>query len=112
TCAGGEAQLVPASRYASEMMRTLFGNDTKAYVAFASHPRYPARTPPGFSDSIRRVGCDAQGGFRFDAVPAGNWFVFSNVGWRGAGDAPPQGGMLMQRIDVAAGAQREVVLTP
>ena len=108
TCAGSEAQLVPAGTYATEMMRMVFGNDARGYVTLASSPRYPANIAADFRRSIRRVGCDADGRFRFDGVPAGRWYVFSNVIWRsGGGEAAPEGGALMQRVEVAEGARVE-----
>jgi len=114
TCAGGEAQLFPAGPYAAEMMRIVFGNDVRGYVPLASSPRYPTNIAADFSRTVRRVGCDGDGRFRFDSVPAGRWYVFSNVIWRNpGGEAPtPQGGALMLRVDVAEGARANVVLTP
>ena len=113
TCAGGEAQLFPAGTYAAEMMRIVFGNDLRGYVPLASSPRYPANIAADFSRTVRRIGCDADGRFRFDGVPAGRWYVFSNVIWRTAGgEAAPEGGALMQRVDVAEGARANVVLSP
>jgi len=114
TCAGSEAQLVPAGTYASEMMRMVFGNDARGYVTLASSPRYPASIAPDFSRTIRRVGCDADGRFRFAGVPAGRWYVFSNVIWASAGGegGAPQGGALMQRVEVAEGARANVLLAP
>jgi len=112
TCAGSEAQLFPASAYATEMMRMVFGNDARGYVTIASSPRYPASIAPDFSRTVRRVGCDADGRFRFEAVPAGRWYIFANVIWGSAGDASPQGGALMQRIDVAEGGRANVLLAP
>jgi hypothetical protein len=113
TCAGGEAQLLPAGTYAAEMMRIVFGSDVRGYAPLASSPRYPANIAADFKSTVRRVGCDAEGRFRFDGVPAGRWYVFSNVIWRPAGgEATPQGGALMQRIDVAAGTPANVLLTP
>jgi hypothetical protein len=113
TCAGGEAQLLPASAYAAEMMRIVFGSETRGYAPLASSPRYPANIAADFKSTVRRIGCDAEGRFRFDAVPAGRWYVFSNVIWRSAGgEAVPEGGALMQRIDVVEGARTNVLLTP
>ena len=111
TCAGGEAQLVPAGSYAAEMMRIVFGSDVRGFAPVAS-ARYPTGVAPEFAATVRRVGCDPEGRFRFDGVPAGRWYVFSNVVFRGAGDEAPQGGSLMQRIDVADGARSNVLLTP
>ncbi len=113
TCAGGEAQLLPAGSYAAEMMRIVFGSDVRGYASSASQPRYPTNLAAEFSSTVRRTGCDAEGRFRFDGVPAGRWYVFSNVLWRDAGgQAAPQAGALMQRIDVAEGARATVLLTP
>jgi hypothetical protein len=113
TCAGGEAQLLPAGTYAAEMMRIVFGSDVRGYAPLASSPPYPANIATDFKNTVRRSGCDAEGRFRFDGVPAGRWYVFSNVIWRTAsGEAARQGGALMQRIDVAEGARANVLLTP
>ena len=113
TCAGGEAQLLPAGAYAAEMMRIVFGSEARGYAPLASSPRYPANIAADFKSTVRRIGCDAEGRFRFDGVPAGRWYVFSNVVWPSSGaEAPPQGGALMQRIDVAEGARANVLLTP
>lgn len=111
-CAGGEAQLVPADPYATSMMRFIFGNDARGYAPFAT-ARYPSEIAADFRNTVRRIGCDAEGRFRFDAVPAGRWYVFTNVVFRSArGDAEPMGGSLMQRIDVTDGARTSVLLTP
>ena len=111
TCAGGEAQLVPASAHAAEMMRIVFGNDVRGFVPLAS-ARYPTNMSPEFGKTVRRIGCDAEGRFRFDNVPAGRWYVFSNVVYRGPGDGAPQGGALMRGIDVAEGSRVNVQLAP
>jgi hypothetical protein len=112
TCAGGEAQLFPAGTYSAEMMRIVFGNDVRGFAPLTS-ARYPANVAADFRKTVRRIGCDPEGRFRFDAVPAGRWYVFSNVVFRGAGEDPePQGGALMQRIDVAEGARVNVLLAP
>jgi hypothetical protein len=114
TCAGGEAQLLPAGSYAAEMMRIVFGSEVHGYAPLTSPPRYPTNIAAEFRNTVRRIGCDAEGRFRFDAVPAGRWYVFSNVVWRGTGGAEtaPRGGALMQRVDVAEGARADVLLTP
>ena len=112
TCAGGEAQLFPAGAYAADMMRFVFGSDVRGFAP-AGSARYPSNIAPDFKNSVRRIGCDSEGRFRFDGVPAGRWYVFANVIFRGAGgDAGPQGGSLMQRIDVAEGARANVLLSP
>lgn len=112
TCAGAEAQLFPAGAYAAEMMRIVFGSDVRGFTPLDS-TRYPVNVARDFAGSVRRIGCDAQGRFRFDAVPAGRWYVFANVVYRDVrGDGAPQGGALMQRVDVAAGARASVLLAP
>ncbi|MEO7012854.1 MAG: hypothetical protein ABI127_00990, partial [Dokdonella sp.] len=73
---------------------------------------YPNNIAADFKSTVRRIGCDATGSFRFDGVPAGTWYVFSNVISRPAGAAAPQGGALMQRITVAEGAPVSVLLSP
>jgi len=112
TCAGGEAQMFAAAPYAAEMMRIVFGSDVRGYAPVAS-ARYPGNVADDFKKTVRRAACDSEGHFRFDRVPAGRWYVFSNVIFRSAGgDAAPQGGALMRRIDVGSGADVKVLLAP
>jgi hypothetical protein len=111
TCAGGEAQLFPAGPYAAEMMRIVFGSDVRGFAPLGSS-RYPTNIAADFASTVRRIGCDSEGHFRFDGVPAGRWFVFSNVIFRSAGGEAPQGGALMQRLDVAEGTRAIVLLAP
>jgi hypothetical protein len=112
TCAGGEAQLFAAGAYAAEMMRLVFGSDVRGYAPVGL-ARYPSNVADDFKTTVRRARCDANGHFRLDGVPAGRWYVFSNVIFRGpGGDPSPQGGALMQRVDVAPGADVKVVLAP
>ena len=94
-------------------MRIVFGNEARGYAPLSSSPRYPADIAADFKSTVRRVACDAEGRFRFDGVPAGRWYVFSNVVWRAVGaEGALQGGALMQRIDVAEGARTTVLLAP
>ncbi len=112
TCAGAEAQLVPASPFATAMMRTVFGNATRGYVTIASSPPYPRTIPPDFPRSIRRVACSPSGEYRFEGVPAGTYYLFANVVWREGDEAMPRGGALMRRIDVHEQTELRVVLQP
>ncbi len=112
SCAGAEAQLVPAGPFATAMMRTVFGNATRGYVTLASSPPYPRNIPPDFAKSIRRVACSPTGEFRFEGVPAGAYYVFANAVWREGDEAVPRGGSLMRRVEVADRATVRVVLEP
>ncbi len=112
SCAGAEAQLVPASPFATAMMRTVFGNATRGYVTLSSSPAYPRNIPPDFAKSIRRVACGPTGDFRFESVPAGTYYVFANAVWREGDEAVLRGGSLMRRVEVAERATARVVLEP
>ena len=112
TCASAEAQLVPESSFATAMMHTVFGNATRGYVTIASSPPYPHTIPPDFPRSIRRVACTPSGEYRFEAVPAGTWYLFANVVWREGNDEVPRGGSLMRRIEVHERTELRVVLQP
>ena len=92
-------------------MRFVFGSDVRGFAPQGSS-RYPANIAADFASTVRRIGCDAEGRFRFDGVPAGRWYVFSNIVFRVAGGEAPQGGALMQRVDVAEGARANVLLSP
>jgi len=117
TCAGTEAFLVPVSAYSTERMQIMFYGATDRGYAPANELMQFPDSPPGFSESNRRTTCDSQGDFIFTDVPDGAYYVISMVTWgalQGSGYftyTATQGGAVMQRVEVAGGQTRRVVLT-
>lgn len=112
TCAGFEAVLSPVSAYSTEMMGAQFGSSTRGYTSYWKE----VTSDPRYRDTNRRTTCDSQGNFRFDRLPDGEYFVITSVTW----SAPTggrysymasQGGGMMQRVSVAGGETKSIVLT-
>jgi hypothetical protein len=91
-CAGGEAQLFPAGPVRDVDDAIHLRQRFRGYAPLATGPlserdrgRLQEHRAP---HRLRR----RKGAFRFDGVPAGRWYVFTNVVFRAArGDAEPMG---------------------
>lgn len=98
TCAGQRVLLFPDTPYFQEV------------VSIASGGGKPA-TPPG-PDAVavtRNTMCDAEGRFRFSALPAGSWIVGTEVTWQVGYE--PQGGAVVRTVTVASGQTVNVLLS-
>lgn len=71
-----------------------------------------ALTPPsiGFNKARRITTADADGKFRFQDVPAGKYYVRTEVTWEVGGYYPLQGGLVGKLIEVGDGKNIEVIL--
>lgn len=71
------------------------------------------RSPPAeeFLKARRSTTADADGRFRFDKLPPGNYFVRTEVTWEVGGYNPIQGGALGRMVTVPASGEVEVVLS-
>lgn len=112
TCAGLDVHLVPVSTYATERFRAIYGS--------AEGGLQPARTPvqlspadPRYEAFRRSTRCDSDGDFVFSGLPDGSYFVTAPVIWgvHNGYFTEKQGGYVMQRVAVAGGERRDVVLT-
>ena len=114
TCAGLPANLTPVSTYARERMHLLYGDRDNGLLS-ASRGRVAfASTDPEYQRMSRHTRCDSQGNFTFSALPDGDYFVTALVVWGvplNAFMTATQGGYLMQRVHVAGGGVKEIVLT-
>lgn len=112
TCAGNRVTLFPALAYTEERMAHMFGSGQKGFaptVGYSGPVRFEP-DPPEFTTALRESLCDAQGMFEFDAVAEGDFYVSTSVKWS-VGYAR-QGGVLLQRVKVAGGETKKIVLTP
>lgn len=114
TCAGNGVILVPDSAYMRERIAFLYGNTSRA---FNPNPRKVDFTPspPNVNDYVRQTTCDAQGNFTFTGLPSGKYYVVTHVMWTvpvGRYTAEPQGGALMQSVELGNGESERVILSP
>ena len=102
TCAGANVELLPVATYSSERIFRTYGNNRAGQVLLEDSP--PTFTPdaPGYHEYVIKGVCNALGVFKFDKVPAGDYFVMVFIVWDAPGANPPAktGGVVMKRIHV------------
>lgn len=108
TCAGETIRLVPVTRYASARMMIFYGNTENGRRPLIGYgiPEDPVQE---YTELTKVATCDAQGNFRFEGVPVGEYFVTGVVRW--AAGSVPQGGSLMRRLRVAPNQSQSVLLS-
>ena len=113
TCAGLEVSLIPYSEYAKERMIALYNGTTSGF-----NPAFGGRKPifvpdePAYYKSSPRSVCDAQGNFVFNNLPAGEYFVVTQIVWTVGNSFIPEGGSLMKHVELSEGEAARVMLTP
>lgn len=98
------ATIIPVTSYALERVRILYGSDSWGFRQFEQGERgvFEA-TDPAYVKARRNTRCDAGGMFEFDQLADGDYFLIAVVGGRA-------GVNIMQRIQIAGGATRKVLL--
>jgi hypothetical protein len=111
TCAALEVMLIPVSAYASERMRALYGSDREGFnPILLGRPADFGGDDPGYLAAARSTRCDARGRFSFTGLPDGDYFVVAVVTWRERRGGLVEGGYLMQRVQLATGEAKDVLL--
>lgn len=117
TCAALIVSLLPVSEYTAERIRKLYGSDTAGYRS-AEAGVLIFDPPEDIGPYERHATCDALGNFSFSNLPDGPYFVVALVTWATPnpysryGGLLSQGGYLLQRVDVAGGVTKKIVLAP
>lgn len=96
TCAGSQVFLIPSTPYFHQALRSFSSIENAQFSINAEQYR-------------KRTTCDAQGNFRFDAIPDGTWLVVTEVRWHVGHNS--QGGALKSEVIVSEGGKTEVFLT-
>ena len=112
TCAGETVTLVPATSYAEERIRQIYGS-ANGGVRFWWDGLEFAETDPRYYRMVREEICDATGDFRFDDVADGDYYVTTGVSWEVPVNvyySSTQGGTLARRVQVAYGQIERVIL--
>jgi len=114
TCAGAVVALLPDSSYTRERMLNLYGSLDRG-VNNMAHGAAQRLDPadPAYVKAARQSTCDVRGGFAFNNVPDGVWYVTTSVVWRTRGNDPTsqQGAGLMQRVTLSGGRHQTLTLT-
>lgn len=101
TAAGRTVTLDPATTVGNEW----WGKSAKVWV-------HRALTPPSptFFKARRSTTADADGRFVFSDIPAGKYYVRTEVTWEVGRHNPTQGGLVGRLVDVRDGKPNEVIL--
>ncbi len=100
TCAGNGVLALPATQFFRERVAKLgtgYGGTVVDDVT------------PGYGAVVRSGQCDAQGNFKLEGLPAGEWLVLTEVRWRIGYNN--QGGYLLREVATAAGQAQQVLLS-
>jgi hypothetical protein len=106
SCAGNAVALTPDTAYSRERIVKLYGSGEYAVIPTpVVRAKTIANDNPAMRGYVRSVRCDSAGGFAFDNIPAGSFFVIAEVG-------DPQGPrVVMRRVTAVAGRVLQVPLT-
>lgn len=114
TCAGNDVGLIPATDYAAERLKALYGRapslgetrfmDIKAVPNLQFSP-----DEPQYPILIKTVSCDAQGNFEFTNVKDGYYFISTSVLWA---IGSRQGGYLVTKVKIRDGKSPRVIISP
>ena len=110
SCAGGPVRLFPRGPSTVAFVRQVYGSETGG---FARRTRWE---PQPFDPVVTIETCDAQGGFAFDRLPDGDYYVAAVVSiespaGNGGGYVVQEGGTLVSLVSVSGGTVKPVVLT-
>lgn len=100
TCAGSQVLMFPATSFFREAMDI---------ARSGGRPTLPTTLDPAYKPILKQSQCDAAGNFEFQGLPAGRWFLMTEVTWEVADVS--QGGPLMREIEVRDGEPQRVLLT-
>lgn len=110
TCAGNEVMAIPVTPYSDERMWLLYGSYQRGFRPAGVGGFVIANESPAYRSLMLKTTCDAQGGFRFNNVADGSFYVATQVKWMVG--SQPQGGTLMLKVNVWKGEVKEIVLSP
>ena len=102
-CAGFNVELLPVAAYSSERILKTYGNTREGQILLEQNP--PKFTPDvkAYHEMLLKSTCDAQGQFRFEKVPQGEYFIMAFIMWDDTSGSPRKaGGAVMKRIRVGA----------
>lgn len=108
TCAGETVYLMPATGYAKERIKYLYGSvEGGRLVSIASRPEFRPNHPTYHSDRLNTQ-CDAQGEFVFNNIQDGEYYVLTQVVWVVANAT--QGSALSKLVRLKNGVVHRVVV--
>lgn len=114
TCAGSESRLTPVTAYATERMQSLYGNTSHGFREINQQQVLFTPELSSYRSSEKKSMCNSQGIAIFENIPDGDYYATTIIYWFvpfNAHYTDKQGGFLMQRVSVAGGQLKEVILS-
>lgn len=110
SCAGSPVRLFPRGPSTIAFVRQAYGSEQGGFA------RRTTWEPQPFDPVVTVETCDAQGGFAFDRLPDGDYYVAAVVSiespaGNGAGYMVQEGGTIVTLVSVSGGAVKPIVLT-
>ena len=98
SCAGKAVALTPSTPYSRERIRALYGSVDYAVLPMAAvRAKTIVNDNPAMRGYVRAARCDAKGTFVFDKLPAGPYFIITEV------DDAAGAKVIMRRVQAVAG---------
>jgi len=109
TCAGNEVHLIPVTDYSNERMIKQFGKSQSGYITdYTFIMTEFVNTDANYTEYQKTTYCNSQGGFIFENLSDGEYYVTTIVKWQGGYPMTTQGGVIMKRIAVKDGETKSV----
>ena len=109
SCAGSPVRLFPRGPSTVAFVRQAYGSEAGGFV------RRTIWEPQPFDPVVTVATCDAQGGFAFDRLPDGDYYVAAVVSIESpagsGGYMVQEGGTIVTLVSVSGGAVKPIVLT-
>jgi len=116
SCAGQIVRLLPATPYAIERMRFIYGSDTSgtaSAMSLQTNPEPFTNTDLDYQRIGKTTQCDTQGFFKFEKLSDGEFIVITRIFWKSnPNSAFYEGGGMMRKIKVQSGEVKEIVIAP
>lgn len=117
TCAGEEAYLLKATPFTAEFNQKVFGSEDGGYCSANPMAQNTCNVDiePEFDtlfsdEHAKATTCNSDGEFTFEDIADGAYYVGTDIIWE-AGGYTPEGGGVMERIEVSDGETVDVSLT-
>jgi hypothetical protein len=104
TGAGEIVRLIPVTAYSTDKIKEIFGDDK--YIIAILLPKIDI--DPDYTNYIRTTKAEMDGRFSFSNVPAGHYYVQSQVVWRKDGSIVPEGRMVYDDVTITGNETQPV----
>lgn len=110
-CAGFNIELLPVSKYSSERIYKVYGNNEQGQILLKDNPPKFTPDPKEYHELLIKGQCNENNEFLFANVKSGDYYVMAFIIWDTEVDGKPakDGGAVMKRIHVKENSTLEVL---